>query len=127
MIKSEIEKDEKVESLITSIIKKKDYSGRAYLTRYDKDWLIEMLNGEKLAMVESKFKEHEKKGVDIVDFVKIMLSCFDHKQDETIYIVLALIDLFKGICESMSIKEFVRFQDFTTFIVEVNSFLVTSE
>lgn len=111
----------KINSLISSIIGKVDYSGIQYIHRYSTSWLLDILNGDKLSLIESKFKLYDKKGVDIVDFVKILLECFEHKQEETIYIVLSLVDLFKGIGESMSLKEYVKFRDFTGFIVDVSA------
>jgi hypothetical protein len=89
------------------------------LRKYDKEWLIEILNGEKLQMIENKFKEFDKRGVDVVDFVKIFLTCFDHQDYETIYIVISLIEFFKTMLESLGLEVYVKFTHFTNFIVEV--------
>lgn len=92
-----------------------------YINRYDSTWLLDTLNGDKLQLIESKFKLYEKKGVDIIDFVKILLESLEHRQEETVYITLNLVDIFKGIAESMNLKDHIKFSDFTSYIVEVGS------
>jgi len=42
--------------------------------------------------------------VDIIDFVKIFLNLIEHTEDETLYLVLALVDFFKIIWESVSLE-----------------------
>jgi len=122
---SEISLDGKVEGLVRSILDNKDQQGALYINKYSIEWIVEMLNGKKLAEIEMKFKEYNKKGVDIVDFVKILLSSFDHSQNETIYIVLQLVDIFKNISETIANPLFVRFKDFTDFIVDVMPNMIT--
>jgi len=90
-----------IDELINSIINRTDEKSTPLLRRYNKEWLIEILNGEKLQMIENKFKEFDKRGVDVVDFVKIFLTCFDHQDHETIYIVISLIEFFKTMLESL--------------------------
>lgn len=69
-------------------------------------------------MIENKFKEFDKRGVDLVDFVKIFLTCFDHQDHETIYIVISLIEFYKTMLESLGLEDYVKFTHFTNFIVE---------
>jgi hypothetical protein len=118
------EKD-KIEKLIELLLARKDSSGVRLVKKYNREWLLEVLNGDMLQVIEKKFRAHEDKGLDIVDFVKILLSVFEHAQDETIYIVLELIEFFKGICESQNLKDVIRFKDFTNYIVEVGMVLST--
>jgi len=35
------------------------------------------------------------RGLDIIDFVRLMLKNVPHREDETIFVVMALIDMFK--------------------------------
>ena len=104
---------------INKIIHKNDEDGAPLLNKFGQDWLVEKLNGKMLSDIEQKFKEYEAKGVDVIDFVKILLSSFAHQQSETIYLVVSLVELYKNITESFNITENVRFKDFTNFIVEV--------
>ena len=111
--------DEMVKLMINKIIHKTDKAGDPLLNKFGPDWLVEKLNGKMLSDIEQKFKEYEAKGVDVIDFVKILLSSFAHQQSETIYLVVSLVELYKNITESFNITENVRFKDFTNFIVEV--------
>ena len=45
-----------------------------------------------------KFKPYDY-GVDVIDFIKIMLIETPHKDDEILYLVLAIVDLFRDISE----------------------------
>lgn len=113
-------KRDQVDSLVQLLVNKRDSQGVRLIKKYSREWLLEVFNGELLGTVEQKFKLQEDKGIDIVDFVKILLGLLEHSQEETIYIVLELIELFKAICESQTLKDVVRFRDFTNFIVEVD-------
>lgn len=117
---------ERIDRLIEMISYAKDQSGRPLLKKYDSSWLLEVLNADKLAIIESKFKEYDKKRVDLIDFCKVFLSVFDHSQDETLYLVLTLIDLFKETCEYYNLEEYIFFKDFTNFVVDV-VFFITKE
>jgi len=46
-----------------------------------------------------KFKASNKNGADISEFLRIFLTSFDHNPNETIYFVIAFIDLYKRISE----------------------------
>lgn len=110
---------DKIDALVQMLITQKDKSGNRSIEKYDREWLIESLQGEILQIVEKKFAVHSEKGLDVVDFVKVMLSIFEHSQEETIYIVLELIELFKMICENQNLKDVIRFKNLTDYIIEV--------
>ena len=116
-------KSDKIDRLIQLLINNKDTYGQRLIKKYNREWLLEVLNGEILQIIEEKFKEQEEKGLKIVDFVKILVGIIEHSQEETIYIVLELIEFFKGVCESQNLKDVIRFRDFTNFILEVKKML----
>lgn len=116
-------KSDKIDRLIQLLINNKDTYGQRLIKKYNREWLLEVLNGEILQIIEEKFKEQEEKGLKIVDFVKILVGIIEHSQEETIYIVLELIEFFKGVCESQNLKDVIRFRDFTNFILEVKKIL----
>lgn len=116
-------KSDKIDRLIQLLINNKDTYGQRLIKKYNREWLLEVLNGEILQIIEEKFKEQEEKGLKIVDFVKILVGIIEHSQEETIYIVLELIEFFKGVCESQNLKDVIRFRDFTNFILEVKEIL----
>lgn len=61
---------------------------------------MSLIDKAKIGELENTFSIFPKKGVDIIDFVKIFLTCLKHKPHETLYLSLSLIDLFKEITES---------------------------
>lgn len=116
-------KDSKIEKLIQKVASSKDAVGKTYITKYNKDWIIDMICGEALSLVDENFRDYDSRGLDIIDFVKVMLSSLDHTKEETIYLVLALIDLYRSICEQKGIKRYIKFSDLTFYMVEVVLFL----
>ena len=64
------------------------------------------MNKERIIELEKYFKNNQEEGVvDIVDFVRIFLNLLPHRYDETFYITLASIDLFKSISEDLGMKK----------------------
>ena len=111
---------DRIDALVETLLKRTDSSGQRVVKKYTREWLIEMLQGEMLEIIEKKFAGYQATGLDVVDFVKVMLGIFEHAQSETIYIVLELIELFKVICESQNLKDVIRFKNFTDYIIEVD-------
>ena len=64
---------------------------------------------------------YPRRGVDIVDFVKIFITTIDHKPHETLFLIFALIDFFKEISEIHNLSPFVNYNDLTTFICDVKN------
>lgn len=60
-----------------------------------------------------------KKSVDIVDFVRIFIYILKHKAHETLYLTIALIDLFKDISETVNLSSTLSFFDLTAYFCEV--------
>lgn len=107
-----------VERLVHIIIDQKDAKGLRYLEKYSKDWLIEMINGEKMKIIEQKFSEYDKSGVDVVDFAKIFLSVFENHGIDTIYLISCFIEIYKEVCEGLGLPDQVKFSNVTNYIVE---------
>lgn len=116
--RSETSKDS-IDALVDLLVAKKDKQGSSYIKKYNRKWLLQVVNGEVLQLLEKKFEVHEKRGLDVVDFVKILLGVLENTEEETIYIVLEIIEFFKSICETYGLKDVIRFKDFTSFILEV--------
>lgn len=108
-----------MDALIDGLLNKKDSNGGSLIRKFNRTWIFEVLNGEILHDIEQKFKEADAKGFDIVDFVKILLGSLEHSQEETIFIILEVIEFFKSVCESQNLSDLIRFKDFTNYIVEV--------
>lgn len=73
------------------------------------------MNADKIADMEKAFRIFNDK-INITDFVRIMLSMITHNENETLFLVLALIDMFKEISEKQEMKEILQFKDISDFI-----------
>lgn len=58
------------------------------------DYILTLIEKEKISEIEKMFKEYSSKGVDIVEFVKIFLHVINHSWDESLFLVIALADTF---------------------------------
>jgi len=94
----------------------RDKSGVQLINKFSLQYLISIIEREKITRLERAFSSYDKKGVDIVDFIRIFLNNIEHNQDEIIYMVIALVNIFRKISENTDIKAFVKFTDLTDFI-----------
>lgn len=117
--------EDELSSLIVGIIEQYDENGTPMITKYDRGYIIDMLDGEKMKKLEEKFEDFDVKGVDIIDFVKIFLSVIEHTENETLFLIVGLIDIFKEISENIGMATYVKINDFSSYIVDVRqNFLV---
>ena len=80
---------------------------------------------DQIKAIEQKFKELNHAGVDIIDFTRAFLAIIPHQENETLYIVMGLVDLFKEICESFGLTNHVRGSDVINYIVDGNNFILS--
>ncbi|EGR34417.1 RNA recognition motif protein, putative [Ichthyophthirius multifiliis] len=85
---------------------------------YNIDYLIYLMDKEKINIIKQKFDQFDKKGVDIVEFLRILLNSFELKNQEILYFSLAVIDLFKEISEKRGLPQFIVFSDLTEYICD---------
>ena len=116
-----------LEKLIEKIIlykEKNDPRNQLCIEKYDTNWILnEIGESDELQRMENKFKEYDVKGVDLIDFVRILLSVIEHKEEQTLYIVMSIIDLFKEISESFGLSNIIQASDVINYIVEVSFIL----
>lgn len=72
-------------------------------------------------MLRQEFSNYSAKGVDIIDFTKIMIGNIAHEEDETIYLVMSILDLFRDVCETYELNNVIKISDLLNYIVEVRS------
>lgn len=92
---------------------------RPLLNEFTMEFVMMLLEKDKLSQIEAKFSAFSKEGVDIVEFVKIFLYAIPHKPHELIYITIALIDLFKSISETLALSLTLTFNNVTSFLCDV--------
>ena len=109
------------EEIVQDIIK---YSGNQqvpYIEVFDKNWIANILGDvAEINNVERKFAEYQNpKGLDVLSFVRAFLNILSHDEDETLYLTIALIDLFRTICDTYGLGGYAKSNDVLNYIVEV--------
>jgi hypothetical protein len=61
--------------------------------------------------------------VELVGFIKGMLKVVEHAEIETLYLVIALVDFFKGVQDAYELDDQVRLKDVTNFICDVRQIM----
>ena len=114
-----------LESLIDKVTSLRDDNHNLYIKKYTKTWILHAIEeSDEIKMIEQRFKDYDRRGVDIIDFVRIFLNIIEHKEDETLFIVIALIEFFKDICETYGLTTHVKCPDIINYIVDVNSIFI---
>ena len=107
-----------IEDIISKIISYRDDNNIHLLTKYSIQYLTSLIEKDKIAQLEKAFKEHDKKGVDIIDFVRIFLNILEHQPFETIYLIMSLVEFFRIISENLNMVSHLKFQDITNYICD---------
>jgi hypothetical protein len=111
-----------LENLVQKIIDYTDENQTNYLSKFTVDYIISAIEKDKINHLERAFKDFDKKGVDIIDFVKIFLSLISHQERETLYLVMALVEFFRIISENINnSSNFIKFQEITDYICLVKT------
>ena len=71
--------------------------------------ILNLIEKEKISEIEHEFNRHHAKGVDIVDFTRMLINIIDHNEEETIFTVIALVETFKNISESINMSSYIKF------------------
>lgn len=107
------------EQMIDKIIHYKDENNCQLLSKFTINYLVSAIEKDKISLIEKSFKEFDKKGLDIIDFVRVFLNIIEHQDNETLYLIMALIDFFRVISENLNMAAFIKYTDVTNFICEV--------
>ena len=106
--------------LVTRLIDYKNQANTPYIKKFDKDWISNIITelGE-IMILEKKFYELGDGKVDIFGFVRVFLNLLPHTEEETIFLTVALMDLFKNICDTYLLEKYVKSSDVLNYIIEV--------
>lgn len=107
------------EQMIEKIINYRDENNNCLLSKFNINYLVSAIEKDKISLIEKNFKDFDKKGVDIIDFVRVFLNIIEHQDNETLYLIMALIDFFRVISENLNMATFIKHTDVTNFICEV--------
>ena len=112
--------EKQIEKLIKLIINyKQPDTNSPLLLKFTVQYIISIMDRDKIVLLEKSYKDYSKKGVDIIDFVRIFLNIIDHTEEETLYLVMALIEFFRIIAENANLKNFIKYIDITNYICEL--------
>lgn len=67
-------------------------------------------------MIERSYRPYEDLGMDVVDFLRVMLGAVEHSDNHTFYLAMAVIELFREVASSCGSNDKIRFDHFTDFI-----------
>lgn len=122
---STLEVSSKLQRLITYCCNLKDpRSNKSLITIYDKYWLLEILSGEKLKKLEVSFLQYDEGGVDIVDFVKLILEVMEGNVEKKVFLVIAAIDLYKDVAEGHALPQMMKYRNFTDYLINVEDKII---
>lgn len=107
-----------IEEILTKIIDYRADNNTRLLSKFTVQYLISIIEKDKIAQLEKAFKEYDKKGLDIIDFVRVFLNVLEHQPFETLYLIMSLIELFRLISENLNNAAFIKFQDLTNFVCD---------
>ena len=85
-------------------------------------FLLSIIEKEKIYELEKKMINFDKRGIDVVDFVKVFLELIEYSDEELIYLAIGLVDFFKAISEKYSMITFIKYSDITNYICDVHSY-----
>jgi len=110
-----------LDSLIDKIVEYKGESRIPYIERFNKKWISSVVEEiQEIQSIEKKLMIYDKKGVDIFSFVRVFLNVIHHEEDETLYLTVALIELFRNICDAYDLETLVKSKDILNYLVDVN-------
>jgi hypothetical protein len=95
------------------------HTDRLLFEAIDVEYVIGLLDKDKILDLETYFKRRSKQSIDIVDFVRLTLNILPHSEYETLFLTMALVDLFQEISESLGMAPMITLRDITNRICEV--------
>ncbi|KAL4464437.1 hypothetical protein ABPG72_021771 [Tetrahymena utriculariae] len=107
-----------LQELVQKIMEYRDRSNVNLFTKMNSDYIISVMGKDYLQELEKKFVDSGHKTMDILQFIYTFLSLIPHNEEETIFLTLGLIELFKIICENLNMAQEVKFSDITTSICD---------
>jgi hypothetical protein len=109
-----------IEKLVERILNFKGAGNKLYVEKYNKEYILSVIEErDEIQLIQRNLREYDMKGVDIIDFVRIFLNLIPHHEEETLYLTIGLIDLFKDICETFNLPNSIKSADILNYIVEV--------
>ena len=72
--------------------------------------------------MQSAFKQFPE-GTDLLDFIRLLLDVMPYKNDDTFFLVVCGIEIFKAICMGDRKKNHIDYKDFLNHVTDVFKFI----
>ena len=109
-----------LEQLLEKLVTYKDKDQIPFLEKYNQNWISEILGDvNEIKLIEKKLQEFEIKGLDVYCFIRVFLNILPHIEEETLYLTIALVELFRSICETYNLENYARPVEIWNYIIEV--------
>jgi len=83
---------------------------------YNVDYLLSQLDRNRICSIERNYRPYDETGMDIVDFLRLMLSTIEHADNHTFYLSIAAVELFREVASFSGSNDKIRFEQLTDFI-----------
>ena len=70
--------------------------------------------------MQDAFNEENETGFDLMKFVRVLLSIIPQNTEETLYLIICLIELFNAIKDDSKSVQTITYRDFLNYITEVH-------
>ena len=110
-----------LEEVITRVISYQGEGDSRYIDKFNKDKIVKMIEDQaNMEDLQKQINQYGAGGLDLVLFIRVFLCTVKHDRDETLYLAIALMDLFKDICETYGLHQRVKSSDVLNYILEVS-------
>ena len=72
--------EQEIDTLVNILVAFKDDYEKRLIEIYNIDYILNIIDKDKVKEIEAKFLTYGDKGADIIDFVRIMLMSIEHKE-----------------------------------------------
>lgn len=108
------------ETIVEKIISYKGTHDQRYIDKFSKEAILKLIDEEeKMDVIQSRLAQYEPAGVDILCFVRNLLDILPHSYDETLYLAMAIIEIFRDACERLNLNNMMKAGDFSNYTVDV--------
>ena len=110
------------EKVIDKVLSYDGEMGVKFIEKFTKNTILTVLEDpSQTKIIQEKFDEFKVDHLNLDLFVRAFLDILTHNYDETLYLTIALTDLFRDICETYNLQNSIKITDITNYIVEVLS------
>jgi len=107
------------EKVIDKVLSYDGEMGVKYIEKFTKDTILIIIEDpNQTQVIQEKFEEFKVDHLNLDLFVRAFLDILPHNYDETLYLTMALTDLFRDICETYNLQNSIKITDITNYIVE---------